>query len=112
MYGNYLIYISKIKTVIIYFKEVFYTDVNPGLEYEFAEMLPASQVPKVAYIWEFDEFEGCSARCGTGLKTAKASCNEKTQGKVSDKFCDHATKPEPKTMECFVRDCKSKYDCC
>lgn len=81
---------------------------NPGIEYEYAEMLKTGQISKAGYIWEFEEFGGCSARCGTGMKTAKPSCTEKTQGRVSDKFCNQASKPEPKTMECFVRDCKFK----
>lgn len=84
---------------------------NPGLEYQYSEMLPAGQKTKPTYIWEFEEFEGCSARCGKGLKTSKPSCTERTQGRVSEKFCDMASKPEPKTMECFVRDCKLKYEC-
>ncbi|XP_026825509.1 A disintegrin and metalloproteinase with thrombospondin motifs 7 [Ooceraea biroi] len=61
------------------------------------------------FLWDFIDWEKCSAGCGPGEQTSKPHCIEKIGGLVDDKFCRNISKPDAKVRPCNQAPCIPRW---
>jgi len=60
---------------------------------------------KPTFLWDFVDWQKCSAVCGPGEQTSRPRCVEKIGGLVDDKFCKGIGKPDVKVRPCNQAPC-------
>lgn len=61
------------------------------------------------FLWDFIDWEKCSADCGPGEQISKPRCVEKIGGLVDDKFCRNISKPDAKVRPCNRAPCIPRW---